>query len=127
MKQISHSIPLPTKTVNGRLRAVAVICASLVLAACAGGGSGADTQANAPAGGPTISSYTGPAPATADVQSFKINLYDNIRGNNRCGSCHSVAGGQAPMFARSDDVNIAYAEANPVVDLVVPSDSRIVQ
>jgi mono/diheme cytochrome c family protein len=127
MKQISHSILLPTKTVNGRLRAVAVICASLVLAACAGGGSGADTQANAPAGGPTISSYTGPAPATADVQSFKINLYDNIRGNNRCGSCHSVAGGQAPMFARSDDVNIAYAEANPVVDLVVPSDSRIVQ
>ncbi len=127
MKQINQSILLPTSFAPRRLRAVAGVFATLILAACAGGGSGADTQANAPAGGPTISTYTGPAPATADVQSFKINLYDNIRGNNRCGACHSVAGGQAPMFARSDDVNLAYAEVNPVVDLVVPSDSRIVQ
>ena len=127
MKQFSHSILLPTNTVRRTLRALAGACAVLALAACAGGGSGADTQVNAAAGGPTTSTYTGPAPATADVQSFKINLFDNIRGNNRCGSCHSVAGGQAPMFARSDDVNLAYAEANPVVDLLVPSDSRIVQ
>ncbi len=127
MKQISQSILLPTNTTCARLRAVTGVCAALILAACAGGGSGADTQANTPSGGAPISSYTGPAPATADVQSFKINLYDNIRGNNRCGACHSVEGGQAPMFARSDDVNLAYAEANPVVDLVVPSDSRIVQ
>lgn len=127
MKQVSQSISSLTDTPRGRLRAVAGACAALVLTACAGGGSGADTQINAAAGGSTVSSYAGPAPATADVQSFKINLYDNIRGNNRCGSCHSVTGGQAPMFARSDDVNLAYADANTVVDLIVPSDSRIVQ
>ena len=127
MKQDSHSILWPAISAQKKLRAVAGASAVLALAACAGGGSGADTQANAAGGGGTVASYTGPAPATADVQSFKINLYDNIRGNNRCGGCHSVAGGQAPMFARSDDVNLAYAEANPVVDLVVPTDSRIVQ
>jgi len=103
---------------------VAAIAVS-ALAGC-GGGSGADTTQN-PAGPPSGgSSYSGPAPATADIQSFKINLYDNIVSNNRCGSCHSVEGGQAPMFARSDDVNLAYSEANTVVTLPSPQDSEMV-
>jgi len=127
MKQVSYIRESLTEQPRGRRLALASACATLLLTACAGGGSGADTQINPATGLPTVASYTGPAPATADVQSFKINLYDNIRGNNRCGSCHSVAGGQTPMFARSDDVNLAYAEANPVVDLIVPSDSRIAQ
>lgn len=97
----------------------------LALAGCAGGGP--DTEINPATGQPNVSSYTGPAPATADVQAFKINLYDNIRSNNRCGACHSVSGGQTPMFARSDDVNLAYAEANGVVNLVSPEDSYMVQ
>jgi hypothetical protein len=97
----------------------------MALAACAGGG--ADTEINAATGQPSVSTYTGPAPATADVQSFKINLYDNIRSSNRCGACHSVEGGQAPMFARGDDVNLAYAEANGVVNLISPADSLMVQ
>ena len=54
---------------------------------------------------------TRPGAATADVQAFKINLWDNIKATNRCGSCHD-AGGQSPLFAREDDVNLAYAEAN---------------
>ena len=71
--------------------------------------------------------YSGPAPATADVQAFKINLWENIRANNRCGTCHSAEGGQAPMFARSDDVNLAYAAANAVVDAARrPTDSMMV-
>ena len=95
------------------------------LAAC-GGGSGAAVQQN-PSGAPSgTSGYSGPAPATADIQAFKINLYDNIRSSNRCGACHSVDGGQTPMFARSDDVNIAYAEANGVVTLTSPKDSMMV-
>ena len=97
----------------------------LSLSGCAGGG--ADTEVNPSSGGGNASNYNGPAPATADVQSFKINLYDNIRSNNRCGACHSVEGGQAPMFARSDDVNLAYAEANGVVNLTSPADSLMVQ
>jgi hypothetical protein len=115
--------------VNGTLARLLGSCltavAALSLAAC-GGGSGAETQQN-PAGpsGPG-SSYTGPAPATADVQAFKLNLWDNIHMTNRCGSCHSVDGGQAPMFARSDDVNLAYSDANLVVTLTSPQDSEMV-
>jgi hypothetical protein len=95
------------------------------LTACAGGG--ADTEVNSAVGTTTVSTYTGPAPATADVQSFKVNLYDNIRSSNRCGACHSVEGGQAPMFARGDDVNLAYADANGVVNLASPVDSLMVE
>ncbi len=103
------------------LPAIAVI----VLAGCAGGG--ADTEINAVIGALDVPDYTGPVPATADVQAFRINLWDNIRDNNRCGACHSVEGGQAPMFARSDDVNLAYAEAGfPITNLQSPSDSEMV-
>lgn len=104
------------------------ICLSLTLTALAGcsSGSGPAIQQNAGGAPPPSSDYNGPPPATADIQAFKINLYDNIRSDNRCGSCHSIGGGQSPMFARSDDVNLAYAEANTVVTLTTPSDSLMV-
>jgi concanavalin A-like lectin/glucanase superfamily protein len=103
-----------------------VLGAALVLAACSGG-SGADVEQNPGNGnGPVVQTYNGPAPSTADVQSFKINLWDNIRSGNRCGTCHSESGGQQPMFARSDDVNLAYSAANTVVTLASPKDSLMV-
>jgi hypothetical protein len=102
-----------------------VLIAAATLAGCSGG-SGAATAENPGAGGPAASDYTGPAPSTADVQSFKINLWDNIRTDNRCGSCHSIEGGQPPMFARRDDVNLAYGDANGVVTLPSPQDSEMV-
>jgi hypothetical protein len=98
----------------------------LGLAACGGGG--APTTAT-PASAPTssIDAYTGPAPATADVQAFEINLWNNIRGQNRCGQCHNATTpAQMPNFARSDNVNLAYAEANTVVNLAQPSTSVMV-
>ncbi|HEU4618517.1 MAG TPA: LamG domain-containing protein [Gammaproteobacteria bacterium] len=107
--------------------AVLVLTLAALAAGCSGG-SGADVVENpSNGGGGSSSSYKGPAPATADVQSFKINLYDNIRTSDRCGGCHSVDGGQTPMFARSDDVNLAYADANGVVNLKSPEDSLMVQ
>ena len=39
--------------------------------------------------------------------------------------CHN-AGGQTPMFARNDDVNLAYQAANTVVNLTQPDQSRLV-
>lgn len=69
--------------------------------------------------------YTGVAPATADVQSFKLNVWDNLVGQNRCGSCHG-SGGQAPTFVQSDDINLAYAAAITVADLTSPASSRMV-
>jgi hypothetical protein len=109
-----------------RLVGTGAVLVAAMLSACSGG-SGADVEQNpgVPGTGPT-SNYNGPAPATADVQQFKINLWDNVQANNRCGTCHSDTGGQAPMFARRDDINLAYAAANGVVTLVSPQDSRMV-
>jgi len=96
-----------------------------LLAACSGG-SGASVIQNTQTTAPPTAQYNGPPPATNDVQSFKLNLWDNIQSNDRCGACHSEAGGQSPMFARSDDINLAYAAANTVVTLASPADSSMV-
>jgi hypothetical protein len=73
----------------------------LGLAACSGG---APTTQNPDSAIAAASVYTGPAPASADVEAFKVNLWQNINMSSRCGGCHK-AGGQSPEFARSDDVN----------------------
>jgi hypothetical protein len=50
-----------------------VFAVSTLFVTGCGAGSGADTVAN-PNAPPTVSNYNGPAPQTADVQRFKINL-----------------------------------------------------
>jgi hypothetical protein len=109
-----------------RITGLAALAASFALTACGGGG--AATTAN-PASAPTSSAdaYTGPAAATADVQAFQVNFWNNVRVQNRCGQCHNATTpAQMPNFARSDDVNLAYAQANTVVNLANPSASLIV-
>src|SRR5512137_1513784 len=105
------------------LRALLVVAGALALSACGGG---AKTTENPVTSGGPPPAYSGPAPATADVQAFKINVWENLKAGNRCGQCH-VAGGQAPQFVRQDDINLAYAAANGVVNLASPRDSRMVQ
>ena len=104
-------------------RALAIAVCALALSACGGG---AKTTENPITTGGSAPTYAGPAPATADVQAFKLNVWDNLKANNRCGQCH-VSGGQAPQFVRQDDVNLAYSSANPIVNLASPRDSRMVQ
>src|SRR5688500_6294563 len=113
-------------SLRARLAGAGVALAAALLSACSGG-SGADVEQNPalPGTGPT-SNYNGPPASTADVQQFKINLWDNVQANNRCGTCHSDTGGQAPMFARRDDINLAYSAANGVVTLSSPPDSMMV-
>ena len=109
-----------------RIIGMFILAASLGLSACGGGGAG---NSALPTGAPTSSAdaYTGPAPATADVQAFEVNLWNNIRGQNRCGQCHNATTpAQMPNFARSDNVNLAYAQANTVVNLAQPSTSTMV-
>src|SRR5271155_542134 len=109
-----------------RILGLLTLVASLALAACGGGGAG---NSALPVGAPTssVDAYTGPAPATADVQAFEVNLWNNIRGQNRCGQCHNATTpAQMPNFARSDNVNLAYAQANTVVNLANPSTSLVV-
>jgi hypothetical protein len=100
----------------------------LLAAALAGcGPSGPATQVNQPTGtAPSVSTYTGPAPSSKDVQAFEVSLWNNIRSPDRCGGCHHQ-GGQSPMFARSDDVNLAYQAALPLVNTSQPGESTLVQ
>src|SRR5579862_6040772 len=95
------------------------------LAACSGGGPATTVNQQSTPPTDTADDYTGPAPANADVQAFKINLWQNIRTANRCGGCHHE-GGQSPQFARSDDVNLAYQAALPLVNLTAPDQSLMV-
>lgn len=94
----------------------------LFLSACSGGGAEVEenpVQVVTPTGG-----YAGPPPETDDVQSFKLAVWDNLSGSNRCGQCHGI--GQVPDFVNLDDINIAYAAANTIADLSSPKDSRMV-
>jgi cytochrome c553 len=112
-------IPVPLDRLRG---ALALLVLAAVLAGCGGGAKTVENPVTAPV---TPAAYGGPAPATADVQSFKVNLWDNLKASNRCGQCHTQ-GGQAPQFVRQDDINLAYAAANGIVTLTSPRDSRMV-
>jgi hypothetical protein len=97
---------------------------ALLLGACSGGAPTSQSpnlQATA-----QIDTYSGPPPGSADVQAFETNLWVNISPSSRCGNCHK-AGGQSPMFARSDDINLAYSAALTVVNLSQPDTSLMVQ
>src|SRR5580693_844170 len=109
-----------------RITGLAALAASIALSAC--GGAGAPTTTNPePSQTATADAYTGPPAATADVTAFQVNFWNNIRVQNRCGQCHNATSpAQMPNFARSDDVNLAYAQANTVVNLATPSTSLIV-
>lgn len=125
-KKDAPTLTLPRGAGEGfqALRAFALAALSAaVLVGCSGG---ASTEENPITSGPDAGpSYNGPPPATSDIQAFRINFWENIRGANRCGSCHNQ-GGQAPTFARSDDVNLAYEAANTIVNREQPSQSVLV-
>ncbi|HEX8757622.1 MAG TPA: LamG domain-containing protein [Steroidobacteraceae bacterium] len=109
-------VPVPLATITGLL---------LVLGLTGCGPSGPATQVNQSTAPATQSNYTGPAPASKDVQAFQVGLWNNIRSSDRCGGCH-YAGGQSPQFARSDDVNLAYQAALPLVNTSQPGESTLV-
>jgi Concanavalin A-like lectin/glucanases superfamily len=114
------------RIVSPRLAGALLLAASAALTACGGGGA-PTTATGATAPTSAANAYTGPAPATADVQAFAVNFWANVRVQNRCGQCHNATSpAQMPNFARSDDVNLAYAQANTVVNLQQPSTSLIV-
>ena len=110
-----------------RITGLLVLAASFALGACSGGTSPTTATPGAGGGTSTVNSYTGPAPATADVQAFDVSFWSNVRAQNRCGQCHNATTpAQMPNFARSDNVNLAYVQANTVVNLAQPAQSLIV-
>lgn len=112
----------PAHSLRGLRATLAVISLAWLAAACGGG---APVQENPVTNAPPPAGYTGPPPASQDVQAFKLNVWDNLVSDSRCGSCHG-RGGQAPTFVRRDDINLAYEAANGVVNLSDPANSRMV-
>lgn len=110
--------------------ATAGVLATL-LSACGGGGSSGNSRSTVdiPTGnnGGSNFVYQGPAASSDDVTRFRVELWDNIRSDSRCGQCHDETNGQSPTFARTDDINLAYQAARTVVNLESPGDSRMVQ
>lgn len=98
-----------------------IFAVSILLSAC-GGGAGTETNGNIISGS---GSSTEVAAATEDVQRFKLNFWDKAKRTDRCGQCHN-AGGQSPEFARSDDVNLAYADAIKYANFSSAADSTFV-
>ena len=97
-----------------------------LLAAILGACGGEDTHSNpVTSNSSALVSYSGPAADTTDIQAFRLNVWENLNDQNRCGACHG-SGGQSPNFVRMDDINLAYSQANTIVDLSRPADSRMV-
>src|SRR5690606_7047355 len=108
-------------------RTLLAVATTLLLAAC-GGGANVVNNPNLASGNPGPSAYGGPPPQTSDIQAFLSALWSNVRDGTPadCGSCHG-AGGQAPQFAREDNVNLAYEAANTVANRSDPPSSQLVQ
>jgi hypothetical protein len=106
------------------LQASSLAIAASILVACGGG---ADTERLPPNNLPPPVTYSGPPPQTADIQNFMSAFWPNVRngGVARCAGCHGTT--QNPLFAREDDVNLAWAAADQLVNRTDPSSSVIVQ
>jgi Concanavalin A-like lectin/glucanases superfamily len=106
------------------LRLMATVgLSALLLAACGGG---AQTTDNPLVGTTPNTGYNGPVASNDEVRKFQDSLWTNVESSSRCGGCHNEQIGQTPMFARGDDINLAYDAAITVVTLSSPQDSRLV-
>ena len=124
MKLIDNTRALVSRYNQANVKGFAATLLLALIAGCSGGG--ADTVDNPVTALPPDTGYDGPPPATADVQAFKLNVWDNLSPSNRCGACHVVGGTGVGAFVRNDDINLAYEEANSIVDLTDPAESLMV-
>ena len=106
---------------------IKLILAALITALLAGCGGGSSTQQQSPSSLPPPVTYSGPAAQTEDILHFQTALWVNVRngGVARCAGCHGST--QNPLFARDDDVNLAWAAADPLINRNDPGSSLLVQ
>ena len=104
-------------------------CAIIFLQACSGGsGGGGSERAVDPTQdlGSAEFVYNGAAPASDDIQNFKVSFYDFLAGNDRCGECHTPGGPGKTAFVDQTNVNEAWKQAKTVVNLEAPDSSAVV-
>lgn len=117
------------QTIIGSAQSLLLLALMAMLAACSGGSGGGSDRENDLSGDLSEPEfvYSGPSPSSSKIQNFKINFYDQLVKNNRCGSCHTPGGGAPTHFVNQDDVNLAWQAANTVVNLADPAKSKVVQ
>jgi hypothetical protein len=101
-----------------------------ILQACSGGtgGGGSERQVDlGTPGGTAEFVYAGPAPASQEIQDFKVAFYDPLVGPDRCGECHTPGKSGSTHFVDQGDVNTAWQQARTVVNLEDPGASAVVQ
>lgn len=104
------------------------VVAGFVVTACGGGAQTENTPPPQGGGGNTLVTYTGTAsPRDDDVQKFLTEFWSPVQNQATCGGCHNESTGQTPMFARFDDINMAYDDAITVTNTNQPSLSRLVE
>lgn len=112
-----------------------MLSGTVLLSACGGGASNTQNP-NTPNGGVITNTsnalpvYKGPAPSTQDTLYFSKFLWNNLRTQNHCASCHDDGGQGGVYFASNSDVNKAYAAitnpSRPLVNLKDPANSLLV-
>jgi hypothetical protein len=126
-KIAKHLAPIDRNDFRALKNVFVTVVASIVLAACGGG---AETVENQQVGGTgpvnKDAPYSGPVARDGDVLRFQQEFWSNVRTADRCGNCHNETVARSPMFARSDDVNMAYDTAVGLIDVNQPSASAIV-
>ena len=101
-----------------------LIVAALALSVVACTDSGPTATQNPDTNTNNTFSYKGPAPVSGDVQDFKLNVWDNLVADDRCGSCHGVD--QSPRFVLKDNINTAYQDVIAYVNSADPASSALV-
>jgi len=132
MKHKNQTINKEGATMHKLIPAL-MLAGAFILSACGGGASNTENTGNNPGnnnnGGGTgggTQTYTGPAPSNADIQAFRIQFWENVRGDNRCGSCHDVGGQGNAAFADNSNVNDAYVVASGLINPTDIPQSRMV-
>lgn len=124
MKTFTRQIEIRTGYKVRLFAGLLAVASVITLSAC---GDSTSTESNAPPpNSNNATAYTGPAPSTADRQAFKLNFWDNLSPDNRCGGCH-VENGDPPAFVHKGNVNTAYLEAVKLIDLDNYANSLVVQ
>jgi hypothetical protein len=102
---------------------------ALLLSACSGGSGGGGSERDVDLSADLGSSaffYSGPAPASEEIQNFKREFYDPLAANDRCGQCHTPGESSGTPFVDQTDVNNAWQVARSVVNLNDPAASAVV-
>lgn len=110
-------------------RSVLLVSAlGLFVTACGGGAQTQDMPIPQGGTGNSTITYSGAAsPRDDDVQKFLTEFWSPVQNQATCGGCHNETTGQTPMFARFDDINMAFDEAVTVTNMTQPSLSRMVE